>query len=81
MDNGWTVGTDELIKLFELLDLRSKVIVSEEFSAFIEFCILLAMLLKVDAEVVEKYFSPSSQVVGATGEDDDGIEELSVSQI
>ena len=31
LDNGWTVGRDELLQIFELLDLRNKVIVNEEF--------------------------------------------------
>ena len=45
LDNGWTVGTEELLKLFDLLELKQKVVVSEEFSAFIEFCILVSMFL------------------------------------
>jgi len=48
LDNGWTVGTGELLKLFNMLDLKSKVVVSDEYQAFIEFCYLLAMLLKLD---------------------------------
>ena len=30
LDNGWTVGTGELIKLFDMLDLSKKVVVNEE---------------------------------------------------
>ena len=57
LENGWTVGTTELLKLFDILELRSKVVVNEEFQAFIEFCYLLALLLKLDEEKVESYFS------------------------
>ena len=56
LDNGWTVGNEELIKLFDLLELRRKVVVSEEFQAFIEFCYLLALMLKMDSSIVEDYF-------------------------
>ena len=58
LENGWTVGTAELIKLFDMLDLKSKVVVSDVNQAFIEFCYLLALLLKLDAEQVELYFAP-----------------------
>ena len=61
LDNGWTVGTEELLKLFDMLDLSNKVTVSEEFTAFIEFCYLVAILLKVDAQIVEEYFSTAGQ--------------------
>ena len=40
-----------------MLELQKKVTVTEEFTAFIEFCMLLAMMLKVDSEAVEAYFS------------------------
>lgn len=58
LENGWTVGTAELIKLFDMLDLKSKVVVSDVNQAFIEFCYLLALLLNLDAEQVELYFAP-----------------------
>ena len=57
LDNGWTVGREELIKLFDLLELRRKVVVSEEYSSFIEFCYLLALMLKMESNFVEDYFS------------------------
>ena len=57
LDNGWTVRIQELIKLFDMLELQKKVSVTEEFTAFIEFCMLLAMMLKVDSDSVEAYFS------------------------
>ena len=57
LDNGWTVGREELIKLFDLLELRRKVAVSEEYSGFIEFCYLLALVLKMDSSIVEDYFA------------------------
>lgn len=63
LDNGWTVRIEELIKLFDMLELNKKVVVTEEFSAFIEFCMLLAMFLKVDTESVEGYFSQDQPVV------------------
>lgn len=56
LDNGWTVGTEEMLKLFDMLELNTKVCVTEEFSAFIEFCYLLSMMLKVDTEAIENYF-------------------------
>ena len=45
-----------------MLELYKKVVVTEEFSAFIEFCMLLAMMLKVDTEAVESYFSQDRQL-------------------
>ena len=53
LENGWTVGTGELLKLFDMLDLKSKVVVSDEFQTFIEFCYLLAMMLRLDEQSVE----------------------------
>ena len=53
LENGWTVGTGELLKLFDMLDLKSKVVVSDEFQSFIEFCYLLAMMLRLDEHSVE----------------------------
>jgi len=61
LDNGWTVGTEELISIFDMLELSSKVLVSEEFSAFLEFCYLLAIMLKLDTKVVENYFVSEQQ--------------------
>ena len=63
LDNGWTVHIEELIKLFDMLELTKKVVVTEEFSAFIEFCMLLAMMLKVNSEAVEGYFSQDKGAV------------------
>ena len=50
LDNGWTVGTEEFLKLFDMLELNKKVVVSEEFTAFIEFCYLIGIVLKVDTD-------------------------------
>lgn len=57
LENGWTVGTGELLKLFDMLELKTKVVVSEEYTAFIEFCYLLALLLQIDENQVELYFA------------------------
>ena len=57
LDNGWTVGTEEFLKLFDMLELNKKVIVNEEFKSFIEFCYLLGIMLKIDEAQVESYFS------------------------
>ena len=62
LENGWTVGTGELIKLFDMLELKAKVVVSDEYQAFIEFCYLLALLLKVDEDQIEQYFAQDSAV-------------------
>ena len=54
---------EELIKLFDMLNLKKKVAVFEETSPFLEFCALLAVMLKVDSvdsEAVESYFSQDS---------------------
>ena len=56
LDNGWTVGTDELLKLFDLLELSKKVVVHEDFSNFLEFLYLLGMMFKVDTDAIENYF-------------------------
>lgn len=56
LDNGWTVGTDEMLKLFDMLELNKKVTETEEFAAFVEFCSLLAMMLKVNKDAIESYF-------------------------
>ena len=56
------MGTDEIIKLFDMLELNKKVVVTDDFAPFIEFCYLLAMMLKVDTKRVESYFSEQSPV-------------------
>ena len=40
-----------------MLELSKKVVVTEEYQAFIEFCMLLAMMIRVDTDAVEMYFS------------------------
>ena len=57
LDNGWTVGIHELFKLFDWLNLREKVVVNDQFTSFLEFCYLLAMMLKLEEESIERYFS------------------------
>ena len=49
--------TGELLKLFDMLELKTIVVVSEEYTAFIEFCYLLALLLQIDENQVELYFA------------------------
>ena len=57
LDNGWTFGTDEMLKLFDILELSKKVCVHEDFSSFLEFVYLLGMMFKVDTIAIENYFS------------------------
>ena len=61
LDNGWTVGTDELLQLFDMLELRSKVIVKEEFQGFLQFLYLLGLMLKVETASIENYFNFDEQ--------------------
>lgn len=56
LDNEWTVGTEEMLKLFDMLQLRQKAEVAEEFTEFLEFITLLAMQLKCDTDQIENYF-------------------------
>ena len=56
LDNEWTVGTEEMLKLFDMLQLKQKVQVAEEFSEFLEFVTLLSMQLKCDTDQIESYF-------------------------
>ena len=51
------MGIEELLKLFDMLELKKKVVSGEEHQAFTEFCYLLALFLKVDESLVEKYFT------------------------
>ena len=56
LDNGWTISTDELIQLFELLGLKKKVFVNENNLGFLEFVYFIAVVFKVDMKVIEDYF-------------------------
>ena len=56
LDNEWVIGTDEMIKLFDLLRMKQKVKASEEFTEILRFITLLCLHLKLDIDRVEKYF-------------------------
>ena len=56
LDNGWTVCTEELIQLFDMLELSQKVKVKEEYTDFLQFLYLLGIMLKVDTASIENYF-------------------------
>lgn len=51
------MGIEEILKLFDMLELDKKVVVSDDYAPFIEFCYLLALMLKVDTKQIEGYFS------------------------
>jgi hypothetical protein len=48
LSNGWIVQTDELLKYFDLLELRQKSVVTEENLKFLEFIYLMGRLFDVD---------------------------------
>lgn len=48
LDNGWIVKTDELLKFFDLLGVRTKSMVVEENLKFLEFIYLVARLFEID---------------------------------
>ena len=56
LDNGWTVRIDELLKLFDMLQLSDKVHVNEDFTGFLQFLFLLGQMLRVDTDAIENYF-------------------------
>ena len=56
LDNEWVVGTEEMIKLFDLLKMQQKVKASEEFRETLRFITLLCLHLKLDIGKIENYF-------------------------
>lgn len=52
LENGWIVGDEELIKLFAVLDLKSKIVVTESAKDFFKFLFLLTKLFKLDYQKV-----------------------------
>ena len=56
LDNEWVIGTDEMIKLFDLLRMKQKVKASEEFTEILRFITLMCLHLKLDIDRIEKYF-------------------------
>ena len=48
LDNGWIMHTQELIKFFETLDIKSKLGVSVENLKFLEFIYVLCRLFEAD---------------------------------
>ena len=60
LDNGWTVTSDDLKKIFDLLELRDKIHVSDENQEILEFFCLIGMLMKIDTSEIESYFTNQS---------------------
>ena len=56
LDNEWVIGTDEMIRLFDLLRMKQKVKASEEFTEILRFITLMCLHLKLDIDRIEKYF-------------------------
>ena len=56
LQNGWIVQTDELLRYFDLLDLKSKSQVSEENLKFLEFIYLMGRLFDIDMTKLQQYF-------------------------
>ena len=56
LQNGWIVQTDELLRYFDLLELKSKSVVSEENLKFLEFVYLMARLFDIDMTKLQQYF-------------------------
>ena len=52
LENGWVLGDDELVKLFEVLDLKTKIAVTESAQDFFKFLFLLTKLFKLDYQKV-----------------------------
>lgn len=59
LQNGWIVQTDELLRYFDLLELKSKSVVSEENLKFLEFVYLMARLFDIDMTKLQQYFDVS----------------------
>ena len=57
LDNEWVIGTEEMIKLFDLLKMKQKVKASDEFTEILRFITLLSLHLKLDLGKIENYFS------------------------
>ena len=57
LDNEWVIGTEEMIKLFDLLKMKQKVKASDEFTEILRFIALLSLHLKLDLGKIENYFS------------------------
>ena len=56
LDNGWIVKTDELLKFFDLLGVRTKSMVVEENLKFLEFIYLVARLFEIDITKMQEFF-------------------------
>jgi hypothetical protein len=56
LDNGWIVKTDELLKFFDLLGVRTKSMVVEENLKFLEFIYLVARLFEIDITKMQDFF-------------------------
>ena len=48
LENGWVVQTEELLKYFDILQMKSKITVREENLKFLEFIYLLGRLFDID---------------------------------
>lgn len=60
LDNGWTVRTQELLQIFDMIGLKNKVSVIEENLTFLEFVYLTAKLFNVDLVLLQQYFNIKS---------------------
>ena len=56
LDNEWVIGTEEMLKLFDLLQMKQKVKVSDEFTEILRFITLLSLHLKLDIDKIDEYF-------------------------
>lgn len=56
LDNGWIMQTEELIKFFDTLSLREKLVVNTENLMFLEFIYILCRLFDIDPTRIQHFF-------------------------
>lgn len=57
LENGYIVGEQEIVQIFDMADLRGgKIKVTEENLSFLEFIYLITKLLKIDMRIIQDYF-------------------------
>lgn len=48
LDNGWTIQDEEMLQLFDMCKLKTKVLFSFEYSKFLEFIYVVVAQLGLD---------------------------------
>jgi hypothetical protein len=56
LDNGWTIQDEEMLQLFDMCKLKTKVFFSLEYSKFLEFVYVVVAQLGLEQEKIQSYF-------------------------